>query len=246
MRVVSASALGRPASAHHDRDGAGARARAADRRRADDGARRDHAGADPRADPRAACASTARACCSSRTISASSPRSPTASPCCGRASWWSSGAMREVLDDAAARLHEDADRGGARASRRGIATPSTAPSRVVDGAACRRPTRSDAWFGRGEATWSPRRPTCRSKSAVARRWGSSASRDRARATVARCIARLIEPTAGRIVIGDTDFASISRARAARAAPQGADRLPGPVPLAQSAAHGGRRRSSKGR
>ncbi len=31
-----------------------------------------------------------------------------------------------------------------------------------------------------------------------------------KSTVARCIARLVEPTAGRIVIGDTDFASISR------------------------------------
>jgi peptide/nickel transport system ATP-binding protein len=33
-----------------------------------------------------------------------------------------------------------------------------------------------------------------------------------KSTVARCIARLIEPTRGRIVIGDTDFASISRAQ----------------------------------
>ncbi len=32
-----------------------------------------------------------------------------------------------------------------------------------------------------------------------------------KSTVARCIARLIEPSAGRIVIGETDFASISRA-----------------------------------
>ena len=33
-----------------------------------------------------------------------------------------------------------------------------------------------------------------------------------KSTVARCIARLIEPTRGRVVIGDTDFASISRAQ----------------------------------
>ena len=33
-----------------------------------------------------------------------------------------------------------------------------------------------------------------------------------KSTVARCIARLIEPSSGRIVIGDTDFASISRAQ----------------------------------
>ena len=31
-------------------------------------------------------------------------------------------------------------------------------------------------------------------------------------TVARCVARLVQPTGGRIVIGDTDFASISRAQ----------------------------------
>jgi peptide/nickel transport system ATP-binding protein len=33
-----------------------------------------------------------------------------------------------------------------------------------------------------------------------------------KSTVARCIARLVEPTGGRIVIGGTDFASISRAQ----------------------------------
>jgi len=33
-----------------------------------------------------------------------------------------------------------------------------------------------------------------------------------KSTVARCIARLIEPSSGRIVIGDTDFAAISRAQ----------------------------------
>src|SRR5205823_10122872 len=32
-----------------------------------------------------------------------------------------------------------------------------------------------------------------------------------KSTVARCIARLIEPTRGRIVVGDADFASLSRA-----------------------------------
>src|SRR6185436_7931682 len=33
-----------------------------------------------------------------------------------------------------------------------------------------------------------------------------------KSTVARCIARLVEPSSGRIVIGDTDFAAISRAQ----------------------------------
>ena len=48
-RRLSAPAVGRHAPARHDRHGAGLRARAADRRRADHGARRHHPGADPRA-----------------------------------------------------------------------------------------------------------------------------------------------------------------------------------------------------
>ena len=46
-RRLSAPALGRPAPAGHDRDGARQRARPADRRRADHRARRHHPGADP-------------------------------------------------------------------------------------------------------------------------------------------------------------------------------------------------------
>ena len=46
---LSASALRRPEPARHDRHGAGRPARPAGRRRADDGARRHHPGADPRA-----------------------------------------------------------------------------------------------------------------------------------------------------------------------------------------------------
>ena len=48
VRRLSAPALRRHASARDDRDGARLRARAAHRRRADDGARRDHPGADSR------------------------------------------------------------------------------------------------------------------------------------------------------------------------------------------------------
>ena len=96
-RVVPAPALGRPAPAHHDRDGAGARSRAADRRRADDRARRHHAGADPRADPRAAGARTAPACCSSPTTSAWSPRSPIASSCCAGGELVEMGRRDEIL-----------------------------------------------------------------------------------------------------------------------------------------------------
>ena len=49
---ISAPALGRHAPARDDRDGARLQSEAADRRRADHGARRDHPGADPRPDAR--------------------------------------------------------------------------------------------------------------------------------------------------------------------------------------------------
>ena len=48
-KKLPARAVGRHAAAGHDRHGAGLQARAAHRRRADDGAGRDHRGADPRA-----------------------------------------------------------------------------------------------------------------------------------------------------------------------------------------------------
>jgi energy-coupling factor transporter ATP-binding protein EcfA2 len=51
-RRLSAQAVGRHAPARHDRDGAGLRSAAPDRRRADHGARRHHPGADPRSDAR--------------------------------------------------------------------------------------------------------------------------------------------------------------------------------------------------
>ena len=53
-QAVSAPALRRYAAACHDRHGAGLPSEAADRGRADHGARRDHSGADPEAHERAA------------------------------------------------------------------------------------------------------------------------------------------------------------------------------------------------
>ena len=53
-RRLPAPVLGRHAPARDDRDGADQRSRPADRRRADDGARRDDAGADPEPDGEAA------------------------------------------------------------------------------------------------------------------------------------------------------------------------------------------------
>ena len=59
-------------------------------------------------------------------------------------------------------------------------------------------------------------------------------------TVARCIARLIEPSAGQILIGSTDVAHLPERAAAPASAQHPDRVSGPVPLAQSTPHGGAR------
>ena len=62
-RPISPSALGRPAPAGDDRHGACLPAPAADRRRADDRARRHHPGADPRSAAPAASAKSAWPCC---------------------------------------------------------------------------------------------------------------------------------------------------------------------------------------
>ena len=73
-RRISASTLRRHAPARHDRDGAGLQSGTADRRRADDGARRHHPGADPGSAARSARRRSEWPSCSSRTTSASSPR----------------------------------------------------------------------------------------------------------------------------------------------------------------------------
>jgi peptide/nickel transport system ATP-binding protein len=51
-----------------------------------------------------------------------------------------------------------------------------------------------------------------------------------KSTVARCIARLIDPTEGKVYLGETEIATISASQPAAAPPQGADRLPGSLPL----------------
>ena len=84
---LPASALGRDAPARDDRHGARLRSEAAHRRRADDGARRDDPGADPRADGGACRSGSGCRSCSSRTTSASSPRCATTSSSCTPARW---------------------------------------------------------------------------------------------------------------------------------------------------------------
>ena len=80
-------------------------------------------GADPRPVAQAAARTGARDSCSSRTISASSPRSPTACWCCTPAGWPRSQRVRSMFDDPqhpytqrAARLDPD-DEGAARTAR---------------------------------------------------------------------------------------------------------------------------------
>ncbi len=80
--AVSARALGRDAPASRDRDGARVRTEGPARRRADDRARRDGAGSDPRAAGLAGPTSSASRWCSSRTISPLSRRSASGPPSC--------------------------------------------------------------------------------------------------------------------------------------------------------------------
>ncbi len=63
--------------------------------------------------------------------------------------------------------------------------------------------------------WCTRPRTSISRSGAARPWGSSASRGSGKSTVARCIARLIEPTAGAILLDGDDIAHASDRRLRR-------------------------------
>ena len=74
LKAFPASAVGRHEPARHDRHGDRLPAQTAHRRRADDGARRDDPGADPRPAARSSGATRAWASCSSRTTWASWPR----------------------------------------------------------------------------------------------------------------------------------------------------------------------------
>ena len=94
---LPAPVLGRHAPARDDRDGADQQPRPADRRRADHGARRDHAGPDPEADERAAARLRQRRSSWSRTTSAWSPRRPTRCSSCTRPSRPSRAPYEEIF-----------------------------------------------------------------------------------------------------------------------------------------------------
>ena len=62
-----------------------------------------------------------------------------------------------------------------------------------------------------------------------------------KSTAGRTLLRLLEPTAGQILVGGEDITTLGRGGAAAVPPADADDLPGPVRLAQSAHDGGRDR-----
>ena len=158
LRLLPAPALGRPAPAHHDRDGADARAGAADRRRADHRARRHHAGADPEADRASCSASTAPACCSSPTTSASSPRSPTAWPCCELGELVEMGPTERGAAAPAACLHPDADRLGAVTHAAAAQRPATTGARWCCSREALAKTYGDSgWFGKARTVQAAQR-----------------------------------------------------------------------------------------
>ena len=113
------------------------------------------------------------------------------------------------------------------AARRGRATSrSTSRSRA---ASC----------STGTSATCVRSTASRSRSGAARRSASSASPAAASRRVGRAILRLYEPTGGRIVFDGAGRHGARRGRAAAAAAPDADGLPGPVRVAQPAAHRGR-------
>ena len=60
-----------------------------------------------------------------------------------------------------------------------------------------------------------------------------------KSTVARCIARLIDPTEGKVFLGDTEIATMKAGKLRPHRRKRADRLPGSLSLDEPAHHGGR-------
>ena len=80
-------------------------------------------------------------------------------------------------------------------------------------------------------------PACRSTSRRARRSASSGESGCGKSTTGRLVLRLLAPTSGSIVFDGRDLATLAAERAARGSATSADRVPGPVRLAQPAQDG---------
>ena len=144
------------------------------------------------------------------------------------------GTHRGRAAPAARRLHADADPRGAEPRSPPARAPITDTPVVLQTSGLAKTYASGGWFGKRREVHA-----AKDVNLAVRRGetlgivGESGS---GKSTVARCIARLIEPTDGAILIEGADVAKLAARRAAPAPQARADRVPGPVPLAQSAPH----------
>ena len=181
----------------------------------------------------------APACCSSPTTSAWWPRSPIAWSVMQPGAWSRSGARDDILRAPAVRLHAHADRLGAEPEAAAARAPRPAPVALATRAASPRPTSA-----RGCLRRRPRRAGGRRTSTSSVRRGET-RRHRRRIGLGQVHRRALHRPADRADLRRHPHrrrrrrATCPRA-ALRAAPRArADRVPGPLPLAQSAAHGRR-------
>ena len=119
------------------------------------------------------------------------------------------GTRDDILRAPAVRLHAHADRLGAEPEAAG-ARAQGRRHRARHGAAVQDLRRQGPASGR--AGWCGRPRTSTSRCGAARRSASSANSGSGKTTVARCVARLIEPTSGAIRIGDVDVAHLPESR----------------------------------
>ena len=207
-RRLSAPTIGRPASARRNCHGDCLQPRSADRRRADNGARRHRRGANPAADPRVAGAARHRRAVHHPRLRRGGGHRPSR----GRH------AVGPHRRDRLPRRNPQAPPSPAtpHADRVG-AEPEAARARPQDrrhgagrGARCPRPIGGKGVFGRGREVRAAENVdiTVRRGETV----GIVGKSGSGKTTVARCVARLIEPTSGAIRIGDVDVAHLPEGR----------------------------------